>query len=421
MTDSLSRSLFVGRERELRTLLDALDAALAGRGSLFLIGGEPGIGKSRLADELASHARARGVLVLWGRGWEDAGAPPFWPWVQALRSYLRVTDAETLRRQLGTGAGDIAQMLPELRDVLPDLSPPPVADADSARFRLFDSTVRLLGEAARVRPMVLILDDLQAADTPSILLLGFLASQLADMPLLVVATYRDVDLTPLHPLGSAIDEMAREPGTRILTLTGLTRDAVDQFILQRAGHAPNDHLVAAIWRETTGNPLFVGEAIRLLSAEGHLETIDDAPSLRVAVPASIRAVIARRIGHLDPATAQALGLAAALGPEFSLDILRRIGDYGPEEVHGLVNDAIEAGLIMPVAGVLGRYRFSHDLVRETLDDDLSPVPRARLHRRIAEVLEFDLRSILGHALGRACVPLLRGGPKRGRRSLAGVR
>ena len=387
MTDSLSRSLFVGRERELRTLLDALDAALAGRGSLFLIGGEPGIGKSRLADELAFHARARGVLVLWGRGWEDAGAPPFWPWVQALRSYLRATDADDLRRQLGTGAGDIAQMLPELRDVLPNLPPPPVADADSARFRLFDSTVRLLGEAARARPMVLVIDDLQAADRPSVLLLGFLASQLADMPLLVVATYRDVDLTPLHPLGSAIDEMAREPGTRILTLTGLTRDAVDRFILQRAGHTPNDRLVAAIWRETTGNPLFVGEAIRLLSAEGHLDTIDDVPSLRVAVPASIRAVIARRIGHLDPATANALGLAAALGPEFSLDILRRIGDYGPEEVLGLVNDAIAAGLIMPVAGVLGRYRFSHDLVRETLDDDLSPVPRARLHRRIAEVLE----------------------------------
>ena len=105
MTDSLSRSLFVGRERELRTLLDALDAALAGRGSLFLIGGEPGIGKSRLADELASHARARGVLVLWGRGWEDAGAPPFWPWVQALRSYLRVTDAETPAPTVGHRRG----------------------------------------------------------------------------------------------------------------------------------------------------------------------------------------------------------------------------------------------------------------------------------------------------------------------------
>jgi predicted ATPase len=293
-------------------------------------------------------------------------------WVQALRSYLRAAEIDDLRRQLGAGASDVAQMLPELHDLFPNLPPPPVADADSARFRLFDSTVRFLGEAARARPMVLVIDDLQAADTPSVLLLGFLARQLADMPLLVVATFRDVDLTPSHPLSLAIDEMAREPGTRILTLSGLTRDAVDRFIFARAGNTPSDRLVATIWRETTGNPLFVGEAIRLLSAEGNLEGVDDVPSLRVAVPASIRAVIARRIGHLDPATAQALGLAAALGPEFSLDILRRIGEYAPDEALGLVEDAIEAGLIVPVAGVLGRYRFYHDLVRETLDDDLSP-------------------------------------------------
>lgn len=380
-------SFFVGRDRELRELLQALDEAESGRGRLILLGGEPGIGKSRLADELATRARGRGHQVLWGRGWEDAGAPPYWPWVQALRSYLRSTDPNDVRRQMGPGGGDIAQMLPELRDLFADLPAPRDAGSESARFQLFDSTATLLRNAARVRPMLVVLDDLQAADTPSILFLRFLASQLSDMRVLLVGTYRDVELTPEHPLTAAIAEVAREPLTRTLVLAGLEVDAVGQFIRSTANLTPHDHLVAAVWRETTGNPLFVGEAVRLLSAEGRLSEVADLPSLRVAVPAGVRAVIARRIAHLSEATARALGLGAALGPEFSFEVLRRIGDYEVDEALDLVDEAVQAGLLQPVTGVLSRYRFSHDLVRETLYDDLSPGRRVRLHRRIAEVME----------------------------------
>ena len=319
-------TFFFGRDRELRELLEALDETAAGRGRVVLLGGEPGIGKSRLADELATHARERGYQVLWGRGWEDAGAPPYWPWVQALRSYLRSNDAADVRQQLGEGAADVAQMLPELRDLFPDLRHPPETGSASARFQLFDSTATLLRNAARVRPVLVVLDDLQAADAPSILLLRFLASQLSDMPVLIVGTYRDVELTPEHPLTSAIAEMAREPLTRSLMLTGLAADAVGQFIGATANLAPHDHLVAAVWRETSGNPLFVGEAVRLLSAEGRLNEVADLPSLRVSVPIGVRAVIARRIAHLSEAVIRVLGLGAALGPEFGLDVLRRIGD-----------------------------------------------------------------------------------------------
>ncbi len=387
MVQLQSGGFFVGRERELLELLEALDEAGSGRGRIILLGGEPGIGKSRLADELATRARERGHQVLWGRGWEDAGAPPYWPWVQALRSYLRSTEADDVRRQMGSGAGDVAQMLPELRDLFPDLPPAPDPNSESARFQLFDSTATFLRNAARVRPMLVVLDDLQAADTPSILFLRFLASQLSEMPLLLVATYRDVELTPGHPLTMAIAEVAREPLTRILVLAGLASDAVGKFIEATANVTPHDHLVGAVWRETTGNPLFVGEAIRLLSAEGRLSEVADLPSLRVAVPAGVRAVIGRRIGHLNEETIRALGLGAALGPEFSLEVLRRIGDFGIDQALELVDEAVESGLLMPVAGVPGRYRFSHDLVRETLDDELSPGRRARLHRHIAHTLE----------------------------------
>jgi len=380
-------TFFVGRDRELRELLEALDEAGSGRGRIFLLGGEPGIGKSRLADELATRARELGHQVLWGRGWEDAGAPPYWPWVQALRSYLRSTDPDAVREHLGPGAADVAQMLPELRRLFPELRPRPESDSESARFQLFDSTATLLRNAARGRPMLVVIDDLQAADTPSILLLRFIASQLSDMSVLLVGTYRDIELTPEHPLTSAIAEIAREPITRVVVLGGLAADAVGQFIGATANVSPHDHLVSAVWRETSGNPLFVGEAVRLLSAEGRLGEVADLSSLRVAVPAGVRAVIARRIEHLSGSTAQALGLGAVLGPEFSLDVLRRVGDFEADQALDLADEAAQAGLLIEVAGVHGRYRFSHDLVRETLYDELSPGRRVRLHRRIAHVLE----------------------------------
>ncbi len=222
----------IGRDRELDDLRSAMEQAAQGNGRLVLIGGEPGIGKSRLADELAGQARDAGHAVLWGRGWEDAGAPPYWPWVQILRSYVRGTDPDEVRRQLGHGASDVAQMLPELRELIPDLDLRPASESDTARFQLFDATATFLRNAAASRPMLAVVDDLQAADTPSILFLRFLASQLSEMSLLVVGTYRDVALTPDHPLTTALVELTREPATRLLTLPR-TRRGIPQCVHRR--------------------------------------------------------------------------------------------------------------------------------------------------------------------------------------------
>ncbi len=379
-------AVFVGRQPELGTLLEGLESGVAGRGRLILVGGEPGIGKSRLADELAGMARNRGIGVLWGRGWEDAGAPAYWPWVQALRTLLRTVTPEAIRGYLGSGAADVAQILPELRTIVPEL-PSRSPDSDAARFQLFDSTADFIRHAAREHPILIVLDDLQAADTPSILLLQFLASQLSDMRLLIVGTYRDVALTPEHPLTPAIAEIAREPSVRVIRLRGLEPEAVAEVIGAAAGTAPAGRIAAAVWRATNGNPLFVGEAVRLLSSEGRLDDIGGADELRVTIPAGVHAVIARRIGYLGGPTIDALRLGSALGPEFSLDALARIGDIGGDRALDVIDEAIEADLLLPVAGVRGRYRFSHDLVRETLYDELPPGRRVRLHRRIAGELE----------------------------------
>ena len=383
----LQSGAFVGRERELEELLGALDEARSGQGRVITLGGEPGIGKSRLADELAVRARERDCEVLSGRGWEDAGAPAYWSWVQALRSHIRATDPDDLRRQLGAGAGDVAQMLPELRRA-------PSRCPSAGRRRVGISAIPIVrfdhvipskygsGPPDPSHP-----GHLQAADTPSILLLRFVASQLSDMRVLLIGTYRDLELTPVHPLTAAIDDDrpgAACPGDDPARPRSWS---VGRYIESAANVSLSERTVAAVWRGTGGNPLFVAETVRLFAAEGHLSDAADLPSLRLAIPASVRAVIARRVQHLDTSTADALRLASALGPEFSIELLRRIGDFEIDHASELVADAVHAGLLASVAGAAGRYRFAHDLIRETLYAESPPAQRARLHMQIAEAVE----------------------------------
>ena len=195
--------VFVGRQREMAELTAALDDALSGHGRLVMLVGEPGIGKTRTAQELTSNAEALGANVLWGRCYVEGGTPPYWPWVQLIRSYVRQTNPEQLRSQMGPGAADIAEIVTEIRVRLLDLETPPALEQEEARFRLFDSITTFLKNAAQSQPLVLVLDDLHWADKPSLLLLQFLARELASTQserLLVLGSYRDVELSRQHPL-----------------------------------------------------------------------------------------------------------------------------------------------------------------------------------------------------------------------------
>jgi tetratricopeptide (TPR) repeat protein len=376
----------VGREQELAALEQGLLEARAGQGALFLVGGEPGIGKSRLADEFARHARSSGARVAWGRCWEGAGAPAYWPWIQVLRAHFRGLKPEIARQQLGIGAPDVAQILPEIRDLLPDLEPPP-ADSESARFQLFDSTASLLRNLAAERETVVILEDLHAGDTPSILLLRFVASQLSDMRLVVLGTYRDIALAEDHPLFGALTELAREPSSRRLTLSGLREEGVRLYIEATAGIQPSARMARHLWRETSGNPLFLGEAVRLLQSERRFEEALVGETIRLAVPAGLRDVIARRVSQLDRPIVKALTIGAALGPEFSTDVLRRVGRYRPADVMKLLDQAVRAGFLAPVTASRSGFRFSHDLVREYLYQEQLPADRVRVHLQIGAALE----------------------------------
>ena len=382
--DDAQRGTFLGRERELSELAGGLDDAFAGRGRLFLLAGEPGIGKSRLAEELIADARARGARVLVGRCWEAGGAPAYWPWVQALRAYVREAEPEPLRAQLGDGAADLAQLLPELRALLPDIEEPPAPESEGARFRLFDVTSSFLVRVAQARPLVVVLDDLHAADEPSLLLLQFVARELGDSRLLIVGAYRDIDPTLADPLRTILMELAREPVTQSIELSGLGEADVTRFLELAAPGAAAADLAPTVHAETEGNPLFVGETLRLLAAEHRL---DDAATATVAIPQSVREVIGRRLRHLSYQCNELLVLASVLGREFDLDALARISGLERDVVLELLDEAMDARVVSEVPGAIGRMRFAHALIRDAAYHGLARSRRVQLHRQVGEGLE----------------------------------
>jgi DNA-binding SARP family transcriptional activator len=381
------RGEFVGREGELSDLQTALDAALGGRGSLLLIGGEPGIGKSRLAEELSSRALAADAKVLSGRCWEAGGAPAFWPWVQALRAHLREAEAGDLRRQLGAHGGEVAQVLPELREVLPDLPVVEVRESEGARFRLFDATSSFLKRAAVERALVLVLEDLHAADVPSLLLLRFITSEIADARMLLVGTYRDIEIGRNHPLSSALAELSREATAHTLLLRGFGESDVSQLVESIAGASPSPQVVAAIHAGTGGNPLFVGELVRLLASEGRLEEPIDEGDAWVSIPRGVRDVIAKRLARVSDPAREMLRVASVLGREFSIDTVAHAGSHSVSEVLDLLDEAIAEGVVTEVPGSADRLQFTHALVRDALYEQLGASQRRKLHAQLGQVLE----------------------------------
>jgi len=392
--DRLAGGVFVGREKEMDELRAGLEDALSGRGRLLMLVGEPGIGKTRTAEELCTYARLRSAQVLWGRCYEGEGAPAYWPWVQVIRSYVHDRDPAALMSEMGPGAADIAQVVSEVRERLPGLPTPPALEPEQARFRLFDSITTFLKNAGNRQPLVLILDDLHWADKPSLLLLQFLARELRGGRLLVLGTYRDVEVRRQHPLGQTLGELARQQLSQRILLRGLTERDVARFIELTAGIAPPQALVDAVYRETEGNPFFVNEIVRLLVADGRLERPEEVKSWSVTIPQSVREVVGRRLDHLSEGCNRVLTIASVIGREFGLDALERVILRQPqdERLKGdrlleALEEAVAARVVTEVPRAVGRYSFSHALIWETLYEELTTTRRVRLHRRIGEVLE----------------------------------
>ena len=383
--------VFGGRQREFGELKAALEDALSGKGRLVVLVGELGIGKSRTTQELATYAETRNAQVMWGRCYEDQGTPPYWPWIQAIRPYVKQRDPEKLRAEMGSGAWDIAEIVPEVRERLPMLEEfASLADAESARFRLFDSITILLKNASADQSAVVILDDLHVADKSSLSSLAFVARELSGSQLLIVGTYRDVGLSRQHPLSETLGELSRESGFQRVLLRGLSKEEVGQYIGAVSGVEPSVGLMEATYERTEGNPFSVTEMVRLLLEQGGLSPKGTVgrQGMTARFPEGVREVIGTRLNRLSNDCNVLLTVAAVIGKEFTLGVLDRLIDnLDADGLLEALEEALSGRIIEELPDAAGQYQFSHALIRETLVQELSTTRRVRLHARIAQVLE----------------------------------
>ena len=376
-------SRLLGREEELGRLCRLLDEAVEGHQQLALVSGDAGIGKTSLVAAFAADAAAGGCAVVWGRCWEGGGAPPFWPWVQVLRSCLDHAASDVLGG-LGPAATDLSQLVPELGGRLPGPAPGAASDGPDARLRLFESVGRFLSEVAGRAPLVVVLDDVHAADEGSLQLLRYLARRAAAVPLVLVATYRITEVVMSEVHSVAVDALSRLGPT--LRLRGLATDEVGA-LLERAGAGLGSADVRRVHVATDGNPFLVYEAARLLAAAAAGGRAD------VVLPSDARALIHRRLEPVPPDQRRVLAAAAVLGREFDVAAVCGLAGIPAGDLIDLLGAAAELAVVEEVG--LGRWSFTHALLREALRDDLDPFERARLHARAGEVL----RSVHGDGDG----------------------
>jgi DNA-binding SARP family transcriptional activator len=372
---------FVGRERELSELIAGLDDSCAGRGRLFLLVGEPGIGKSRLAEELIARAEARGVQVLIGRCWEAGGAPAYWPWTQSLRGLTRELEPERLRRRLARDDAELVRLVPELGERLPDLPVPADPHGEAARFRLLAAVAAFLRDCASSRPLAIFLDDLHAADEPSLLLLRFIVGQLAGSQILIVGCCRENEIS--RGLAATLAELMREPATRRITLRGLRPSETSRLLEATMGRAPADELAAQVQTETEGNPFFATEVGRLLGSEDS----GGNANATVPIPETVMEAVARRLERRSAPCREALTLASVIGREFDPAVVEAVSGAREDEVYDALEEAASARLLTALPNAPGRLRFAHILVRDALYEGIPAPRRVRLHGAIGAALE----------------------------------
>lgn len=367
----------IGRGAELARIAEALTGASEGRGAVVLVAGDPGIGKTHLAEEAARRAERAGFRVHWGRCHADEGAPALWPWLQVLRAHAEQSDPGVLRAALGAHGPVLAAMLPSLREHVPAVAPVPALQAEETRFRALEAITGFVRRAAAREPWLVLLDDLHWADLPTLQLLRFAARELRDAPVLLIGTVRDAELDPRGP---AL-RLLREVGALRIDLAGFGDGEVADLLAPQLGEVASSAWAPIVRAATGGNPFFVDRVARLVPQDA---AATDPASLRI--PEEVRDVLLGQLARLDADAGQALGVAAVIGRDFEIPLLARVlGSSGGSTLRRLA-PAMEARLVRP--GVTaGRYEFVHSLIRDVVYAVLPAGVRDETHLAVARALE----------------------------------
>jgi len=382
----IGHSPLVGRDREMSLLRKCWERAEGGEGCLVLIRGEPGIGKTRLAEEACHHVRQRGRWVVRANCYEHEHTLPYGPLTDILRGALAIARDYDLRRLSSWHIAALARLAPELATHLPARSQH-VLPTQSEQTRLFNALTFLLLDLARQNALLLVLEDLQWAHGSTLAWLHHLARHLTDAPLLTLATYRPGEADPAHTMANLALQLQRQGSAIILRLSRLSQDDLAQWM---GGASPS--VVTNIYQHTEGNPLFILETQRALLEAGelHLEEgqwVETAPPENLPIPDSVRQVIQMRLARLAPSTSRALDVAAVIGRTFDFDVLERAWGQGEEATLEALDELLRRRLIREGSGLFSKdYAFDHHLVRDMVYERLPPYHCQRLHRRVAEAL-----------------------------------
>jgi len=384
---------FVGREAELVQMQDMWQRAKGGRPQLLLIAGEPGIGKTRLALEFARSRGAEGSTVLIGYS-DEENLVPYQPFVECLGWYFRTCPQTELRHQLASigGGGELALFVPELRNRIPELPSPPPRDPEGQRYCLFEAVAAMLAAASRTRPMLLMFDDLQWADRPTLLLLRHVMRSARTASFAIVATYRESELDRTHPLAEMLTTLGRERGITRLMLRGLNLAHVTALVNSIVGPNAPSQLPQLVMDSTDGNPFFATEMLQHLKETGVIAGVGGMAARHIdnwdlGLSEGIKEVIGQRLARLSEACNRALSIASIIGREFDATLLEAVGDLQESELLDALEEATRAQLVSESQEVRGRFEFMHALIRETLYGEQSSPRRVRLHWRVADAIE----------------------------------